>query len=320
MLRYIAKRIGYSLLTLWALITITFFLMHLLPGDPFLGEKPISDSVKAALYARYGLDQPIYVQYLRYMENILHGDLGSSLVYSGQSVSSMIAAAFPYSFDLACRALAFSIPTGILIGILAALHRGGKWDTFALVLTALGVSIPSFVMASVLQYYLGVVLSGWTNQMWGFRVFPISGWGTPQQAILPCFVLGFATLAEIIRMTRSSLLEVSGQDYIKTAKAKGLSQGKIVWRHILRNALCPIITILGPLVASCFTGSFVIENIFNIPGIGNFMVMGIQTNDYMVTAGSTIFYGALIVGANFIVDLLYMVIDPNIRLYDDKEA
>ncbi len=320
MLKYIAKRFGYSILTLWVLITVTFFLMHLLPGDPFVGDKPLSDSVKAAIYARYGLDQPVYIQYLRYMQNVLHGDLGSSLIYSGQSVTNMISAAFPYSADLALRSLTFAIPTGMLIGIMAALHRGGPWDTTALVITALGVSIPSFVLASILQYYLGVVFSSWTLANWGFRAFPISGWGTPQQAILPCFILGFSNLAEIIRMTRSSLLEVSGQDYIRTAKAKGLSERKIVWRHILRNSLCPIITILGPLIASCLTGSFIIESIFNIPGVGKFMIMGVETSDYMVTAGSTIFYGVLIVGANFIVDMLYMVIDPNIRLYDDKEA
>lgn len=319
MLRYIAKRLAYSILTLWALVTITFFLMHLLPGDPFIGDKPLSDSVKAALYARYGLDKPIFIQYLRYLNGIIHGDLGQSLVYAGQNVTDILANAFPYSADLAFHALMFAIPCGILVGILAALHRGGRWDTFALVLTTLGVSIPSFVLASVLQYYLGVRLSAITYANWGFRIFPISGWGTPQQAILPSFVLGFGCLAQIIRMTRSSLLDVSGQDYIKTAKAKGISQRKIVWRHILRNSICPVITILGPLIASCLTGSFVIESIFNIPGVGNFMVQGVQTNDYMMTAGTTVFYGVLIVGANLLVDIAYVLVDPNIRLYGKDE-
>lgn len=319
MKKYLAKRLLLSILTLWVLITITFFMMHLLPGDPFIGEKPISDVTKEALYAKYGLDQPLPVQYIRYIGNVLQGDLGESMVYKGKAVTSMIAQAFPFSLDLGIRALIFALIGGVFLGIVAALNNGKKLDTTVMLLAALGISVPSFILGAVLQYLLGICLSGWTQGMWGFRMFPISGWNTEMDKIIPSFVLGFGTLATISRLTRTSFLDVIGLDYIKTAKAKGLPKGKIVVRHMLRNAISPVLTILGPLTAALLTGAFVVENIFNIPGLGKFFVSSIQSNDYMMIAGTTLFYGTFIVLANFLVDILYVVVDPNVKLAGGKE-
>lgn len=314
MFRYIRKRLVYSVLTLWVLITITFTLMHSLPGDPFIGEKPLTQEAKTALYAKYGLDQPIMVQYVKYIGNAVRGDFGESMVYQGQKISDMIARAFPYSFDLGLRALTFAIIIGILLGMMAALNSGKKWDTTAMAISALGVSVPSFILGCLLQYFLGVKLSGWTEAMWGFRLLPISGWSSFRYSLMPAFVLGLGSLASISRLMRTSLLDVANMDYIKTARSKGLNKWQIVWKHMFRNAISPVITVLGPMAASILTGAFVVENIFNIPGMGKFFVSGIQSNDYPMIAGTTLFYGAFIILANLLVDIAYMVIDPNVRL------
>lgn len=312
--KYIGKRIFYSLLTLWVLITVTFFMMHMLPGDPFIGDKPLPESTKAAMYARYGLDLPLWKQYFHYIMNALHGDLGESMVYKGQSITSMIAQAFPYSFDLGIRALIFGVTGGMLLGVTAALNRGRAWDTTAMILAGIGVSIPSFILGALLQYFVGVKLGAWTDARWGFRILPIGGWDGFRYTIMPAFVLGFGSLASIARMMRSSILEVSGMDYIKTARSKGLTKRRTVVFHMLRNAVSPVITIMGPMAASVLTGTFAVENIFNVPGMGKFFVSSIQSNDYTMIAGSTLFYGAFLIAANFLVDIAYMIVDPNVRL------
>lgn len=319
MARYIGKRLIYSVLTLWVLITVTFFLMHCLPGDPFIGDKPITEVTRQALYAKYGLDQPVAVQYWKYLWSAVRGDFGESMVYKGKKVSDMIAQAFPFSFDLGMRALIFAVTAGILLGMTAALNAGKKWDTIAMAVSVIGVSVPSFIMGALLQYFIGVKLSGWTESMWGFRLLPISGWASFRHSLMPSFVLGFSSLASISRLMRTSLLDVSSMDYIKTAKSKGMPKRLIVWRHMFRNALSPVITVLGPMAASVLTGAFVVENIFNIPGMGKFFISGIQANDYTMIAGTTLFYGAFLILANLLVDIGYMLADPNVRLGKREE-
>ena len=302
MARYVLKRIGYSLLTILVLAALTFFMMHLLPGDPFVGTKAIDESTKAMLMAKYGLDKPVWQQFLTYMGNIFKGDLGVSTQYK-RPVMTIIAESFPYSFELGMRSLIFAAVMGVLLGIVAAVKRGTAWDTGSMLVAMIGVSVPSFIVGALLQYFLGVKLFQWTGQ----RIFPITGWDTEMSKLLPAFALSFGTL------------DVLSSDYVKTAKAKGLSQAKIIWRHVVRNAIMPIVTVLGPQAAAILTGAFVVEKIFGIPGMGRFFVNSITSRDYTLIAGTTLFYGAFLVLANLVVDLLYGIIDPRIRLAGRKE-
>jgi len=312
--KYILKRLFYAFVTLLVLTTLAFFMMRLLPGDPFIGEKAIPETTMKALNAKYGLDKPVYQQLFMYMKNVLQGDLGISIHYN-RPVADIIAQAFPYSFDLGIRSLIFATIMGILLGIIAAVKRGTIWDTFTMLIAIIGVSVPGFIIGALLQYFLGLKLFQWT----GVRFFPITGWGSFASKILPAFALSFSSLATISRLMRTSMLDVLGQDYIKTAKSKGLSQKKIIWKHAVRNAIMPVITVLGPISAAVLTGAFVIENIFSIPGMGKFFVLSIQTQDYTMISGTTLFYGAFLVAANLIVDLAYGFIDPRVKLADAKE-
>lgn len=314
MFKYIMKRLLYAALTLFVLIALTFFMMRLLPGDPFIGEKAIPETTKAALIAKYGLDKPMIVQFFMYVGNVLRGDLGLSIHYN-RPVMDIIAQAFPYSFDLGMRSLIFATIMGILLGIIAAVKRGTKWDTISMLFAIIGVSVPSFIIGALLQYFLGLKLFEWT----GIRFFPITGWSRFSSTLLPSFALSFSSLATISRLMRTSMLDVLGQDYIKTAKSKGLSQKLIIWKHAVRNAIMPVITVLGPIAAAVLTGAFVVENIFAIPGMGKFFVLSIQTQDYTMISGTTLFYGAFLVLANLIVDLAYGFIDPRVKLEDIKE-
>jgi oligopeptide transport system permease protein len=289
-------------------------MMRLLPGDPFIGEKAIPETTLKALNAKYGLDQPMYVQLWMYMKNILQGDLGLSMHYN-RSVNDIIAQAFPYSLDLGLRALIFATIMGVLLGIVAAVKRGTKWDTVTMLIAIIGVSVPGFIIGALLQYFLGLKL----YQATGIRFFPITGWGSFASKILPAFALSFSSLATISRLMRTSMLDVLGQDYIKTAKSKGLSQKKIIWKHAVRNAIMPVITVLGPIAATVLTGAFVVENIFSIPGMGKFFVLSIQTQDYTMISGTTLFYGAFLVIASLIVDIAYGFIDPRVKIADAKE-
>jgi oligopeptide transport system permease protein len=308
------KRLFYAALTLFVLIALTFFMMRLLPGDPFIGEKAIPETTKAALIAKYGLDKPMIVQFFMYIGNILRGDLGLSIHYN-RPVMDIIAQAFPYSFDLGIRSLIFATIMGVLLGIVAAVKRGTKWDTISMLFAIIGVSVPSFIIGALLQYFLGLKLFEWT----GIRFFPITGWNSLSSTLLPSFALSFGSLATISRLMRTSMLDVLGQDYIKTAKSKGLSQKLIIWKHAVRNAIMPVITVLGPIAAAVLTGAFVVENIFAIPGMGKFFVLSIQTQDYTMISGTTLFYGAFLVLANLIVDLAYGFIDPRVKLENIKE-
>lgn len=314
MIKYVGKRLFYAVLTILTLTVLTFFMMRLLPGDPFIGPKVLPEATMEALNRKYGLDKPVLQQLIMYISNALKGDLGISIKYN-RPVTDIISQAFPYSFELGIRALIFASITGVLLGIVAAVKRGTGWDSASMFFAIIGVSVPNFIIGSLLQYLLGLKLFEWT----GIKFFPITGWDTMASKIIPAFALSFSSLATISRLMRTSMLDVLGQDYIKTAKSKGLSQGKIIWRHAVRNAIMPVITVLGPITASVLTGAFVVENIFSIPGMGKFFVMSIQEQDYTMISGITIFYGIFLVLANLLVDLAYGFIDPRVKLTEGKE-
>lgn len=314
MARYLVKRILYSVLTLFVLVIVTFFMMRALPGDPFLGEKAVPEATKIALTQKYGLDKPLIVQFGKYMGNVLRGDLGISIHYN-RPVNGIIAESFPYSFDLGIRSLIFAVLMGIGLGILAANKHGTGWDSAAMIIAVIGVSIPSFIVGALLQYGMSLQLNK-LIQMFapGTILFPTIGWSSEMHKVLPAFALSFSSMATISRLMRTSMLDVLGQDYIKTAKAKGLSRGRIIWKHAVRNAIMPVITVLGPITAAVLTGAFVVERIFNIPGMGKFFVLSVQVQDYTMISGTTIFYGAFLILANLVVDLLYGLVDPRVKL------
>ena len=303
MSRYIIKRLIMAIVTILAVATLIFFLIRLLPGDPFLDPK-VPDEIQQRQKAYYGLDKPIYEQYLIYIKNLLKGDLGYSLRYKGRTVNSIITDSFPYSADLGIRALIFSTIAGIFMGIVAALKKGKGWDNITMIIAIIGVSVPSFVFGSLLQYFLSVK----------FKLLPVAQYTSTLHTILPTFALGIGTLATLARLMRTSMLDVVGTDYIKNAKAKGLSVFQITWRHQIRNAILPIVTIVGMNVATLLTGTFVIENIYAIPGLGKYYVLGIQNLDYPMISGLTLVFAVFLVSTQLIVDLLYGFIDPRIRI------
>lgn len=243
------------------------------------------------------------------MATCLRGDLGVSLTYS-RPVMEIVSESFLVSADLGIRALLFAVIAGVLLGAVAAIRRGSIWDSFSMFVAMIGVSVPSFIMGALLQYFLGLQLRKWT----GVNIFPIVGWGSFKQSLLPAFALELGSLATVSRLMRTSMLDVLGQDYIKTAKAKGLSQRKILWRHAMRNAIMPVVTIMGPTVAAVLTGTFVIESIFNIPGLGKYFVISIKDLDYTMISGTVVFYGALLILCTLVVDLLYGFIDLRVKL------
>ncbi|SCL87849.1 ABC transporter permease [Sporanaerobacter sp. PP17-6a] len=304
MLRYTVKRTLMAILTLWVIITITFFLMHSIPGDPFTDQKKIPAEIMEKLKMKYGLDKPLIVQYGTYLKNILKGDLGDSMKYKNRSVNDMLRDGFPVSFKIGIYALALGAGLGILFGIVAALHRGKAIDYFVIILAVIGVSVPEFVFAALFQWIFGVWL----------KVLPVARWGTPAHYIMPVFALGATYIAYIARMMRTSMLDVLNQDYIRTARAKGLSNLAVTWKHTIRNAILPIVTILGVSFAGIVVGSFVIESIFAIPGIGKYFVQSITQQDYTLIMGTTIFYAAILILMMYIIDLFYGVVDPRIRL------
>ncbi len=235
--------------------------------------------------------------------------MGVSLTYN-RPVMEIVSESFLVSADLGIRALLFAVIAGVLLGAVAAIKRGSVWDSFSMFVAMIGVSVPSFIMGALLQYFLGLQLRKRT----GVNIFPIVGWGSFKQSLLPAFALGLGSLATVSRLMRTSMLDVLGQDYIKTAKAKGLSQRKILWRHAMRNAIMPVVTIMGPTVAAVLTGTFVIESIFNIPGLGKYFVISIKDLDYTMISGTVVFYGALLILCTLVVDLLYGFIDPRVKL------
>lgn len=296
------------LIALWAIITITFLIMHAIPGDPFLNPR-VPEHIRQAMLNLYGLNKPLWEQYFIYIANLLRGDLGTSLVDLNRTVTSMIATGFPVSATLGLEALLFAVTTGLALGVLASLYHNRTWDYIAMIIALIGISVPNFVVATVLQYVVSV--------KWG--ILPVSRWGDFQHSILPAFALGLSTLALMARMMRTSMLDVLNQDYIRTAKSKGLPTSQVIWGHAIRNALLPIVTILGPLVATIVTGTFVIEQIFGIPGLGSYYVASIYNRDYPLILGTTIFYAVILLLMNFLVDITYGLIDPRIRLVRERD-
>lgn len=309
MFRYLIKKAFILLISLWCVVTGTFFLMHAIPGDPFIGERVIPPEVLKSLYAYFGLDQPLHIQYLKYLKGLLHGELGPSIVYQGRSVNQFIAEGFPVSAQLGLQALFIAIPTGILLGTWAAMKRGKWQDSAAMVISTIGVSVPNFVLSSLLQFLFCIKL----------HLLPVARWGDFEHTILPTLALAALPTAFIARLTRSNMVEVLQQDYIRTALAKGLPLFQISLRHGLRNALLPVITYLGPVTTQILTGSFMIEKIFAIPGLGQWMIHSINGRDYPMIMGLTIFFSSFLMISMFFVDLLYTLLDPRIR-FKPKEV
>lgn len=310
MLKYIVRRFLFMLLSLWVIITATFFLMRLAPGNPFTSEKKLPPEIEANLNAFYGLDQPWYKQYWDYITGIASWDFGPSFKYKSQTVNDLINSGFPVSLTLGLEALFIAVSFGVLLGVIAALFHN-KWPDYgSMVIAVLGISVPSFIMATLLQYIFAMKL----------QIFPVALWESPKHTVLPALALAATPLAYIARLTRSSMLEVMANDYIKTAKSKGLSQRAITIKHAIRNAILPVVSYLGPLTASVITGSVVIEQIFGIPGLGSHFVTSIQNRDYTIIMGMTSFYSIILLVCIFLVDVAYGFIDPRIKLAGGKKG
>ncbi len=308
--KYFAKRIGMALVTIFLVTCLTFLLMNAVPGSPWLSEKSPSEATLAALNAKYGLDKPVSVQLMMYLKNLLKGDFGVSLkMQKNRAVTSIIAEMFPISARIGAMALTWAVLVGVPLGCLAAFKRGKFTDSVLRVICTLGISMPSFVVASVLL----VTFAGGLAVLKIFPTIfdPVLGW---RSYVLPCFSLGFYPMCYTARQTRSAMLDSLNQEYIKTARAKGLKNFKIIFKHALRNALIPVITYLGPQVAFTLCGGFVVESVFSIPGLGRYFVQSIQNRDYPVIMGTTIFLATFIILMNVVVDLLYKVADPRINL------
>ncbi len=304
MLKYVVKRIALAIVTIWAVATLTFFLMNMVPGGPFLSEKAISPQATAALEAKYGLDKPLGEQYVTYITGVAHGDFGDSLKQRGRTVAGIIQAKFPVSAKIGGISVLVSLILGVLLGSIAALKRGKFLDSLISVISTMGIAVPSFVICTVLMYFFGVK----------FRVLPTMGLSSWKHYIMPVAALAFYPTAYIMRLMRSSMLDVLGQDYMRTAKAKGLSGRVQLFKHALRNAILPVVTYVGPMLAYTVTGSFVVEKIFTIPGLGGEFIGAIQGRDYTLIMGTTIFLATLIIVMNVVVDIVYKLIDPRITL------
>lgn len=301
---HMLSKFGYFILTMLLILTLTFVLMKLIPGDPFTNEKALPKEIHEALREHYGLNDPWYVQYVRYINSVLRWDLGPSFEYSDRTVNEIIGSSFRVSFVLGVEALAIALIVGVFLGVMAGLYYGEWQDRAFVVAVTFGISVPSFILATLLQYVLALKL-GW---------FPVARWGTVWQSILPAISLAAMPLAFVARLTRANMIEVLRQDYIKTAKAKGLPTYRVVWKHCLKNALTPLLPYFGQLTANILVGSFVIEKIFGIPGLGQWFVNSVSNRDYPVIMGVTIFYGFILLGFLLLADLLYMMLDPRVKL------
>lgn len=316
MLKFIFKRIFTGLITLFLVITITFFLLHKLPGDPFESEKAIPPQVKANLMVKYGMDKPIGIQYVNYLKNVAKGDLGISMKEKGRTVNSVIKTSFPVSADLGIRAVIFGLVFGIPLGIISALNRGKKLDYSSMIIAVIGISVPSFVIAGILQLYaVDVHKAILINKLHlPLGKILLTGWDMPSKKILPVIALGFFSVAEVARLMRSKMIEIMDQDYIKLAIAKGVKPINIILKHALRNAMLPIITVISPSIAAILTGSFVIETMFSIGGLGKYYIGSIVDRDYTMVLGVTVFYSAFLILMMIIMDILYALVDPKIKL------
>src|SRR5690625_2167582 len=302
--KYLLKRIGYILVSLFFIVTITFFLMQAAPGGPFTSERKLPPAIEQQLNETYGLNDPLYKQYFDYLINVAQWDFGPSFKYIGQSVNDIISRSFPYSLVLGLEAIFLALSIGVLLGVIAAVKHNKFGDYTAMVIAVLGISVPSFIMATILQYIFSMKMG----------VLPVAKFNSFAHTILPAIALATTPLAFIARLMRSSMLDVLNSDYIKTAKSKGLSQRVVTYKHALRNAIVPVVSYMGPLVVGVLTGSFVIEKIFAIPGLGNEFVVSVTNRDYTVIMGTTVFFSILLLVSILIVDLIYGLIDPRIKI------
>jgi oligopeptide transport system permease protein len=308
MIRYVARRLVYMIIALFIIISVTFFISKALPGTPFANPR-LSPQVREQLFEKYGLDEPLHVQYVKYMLNVAQGDLGNSFYFEGRPVSQMILQRLPVSAFIGIQAVIFGLVIGMVLGIVAALRHNTLWDSLAVVVAILGVSVPSFVLGPILQYWLGLKL-GW---------FPIAFFESWIYSVLPSLALSVFVISTVARFVRTEMLEVMGQDYVTLAKAKGLSGLAVILKHVLRNAIIPLVTVMAPLTIYIITGSLVVEQIFAVPGIGEQFVQSVVVNDYSMILGTTIFFSVLFILALLIQDIMYGIIDPRIRVAGAKE-
>ncbi len=307
MFKYILKRIIQAIPTMLIIITISFFMMRLAPGGPFTGERSLPPEIEANLKKAYNLDKPLVNQYIDYLGNVLQGDFGPSFKYIDFTVTELIATGFPVSLELGVLAIFLALVIGVSLGSIAAIKQNSKLDYLLMGTSMLGIAIPNFVLAPIMTLVIGVYL----------KLLPVGGWndGAIQNLILPVLSLALPQIAYIARLTRGSMVEVLGMQFIRTARAKGLSERKIVIRHALKSALLPVVSYLGPATAAVITGSVVIEQIYGLPGLGRYFVQGALNRDYTLVMGTVVFYGLIIITFNLIVDTLYSLLDPQIR-YD----
>jgi len=309
LLAYILKRLVQGAVTVWFIATATFVAMHAVPGNPLRGEKLANEQIRANLEARYGLDKPVLEQYVVYIGGMLRGDFGLSYVQQNRRVNDIIREHFPVSATLGILAMAFATVGGVLWGALTAIYRNRLPDVVIMFAVIVGISVPSFVVAAVSQLVLVNM-----NTAFGRSVLPVAGWGTVWHMLVPALVLGLSTMAYLTRLMRSSMLDITTSDFVRTARAKGLPPTRIFLRHQLRNAILPVVTVLGPQIALITTGGFVVELVFAIPGLGRYFVDAVHQLDYTVIMGTTTFYGAFLVFMVLVVDVLYSFIDPRVTL------
>lgn len=308
MRKYLFKRIVMAVITVWTIVTITFVLMHSVPGNPFRKEGKMPAVIYENLQKKYGLDKPLTEQYTIYLGNIVKGDFGDSMKSRTETVNDMIERGFPVSARIGAQGLLIAVLIGPLLGVIAALYQN-KWpDYLSMIIAIVGISVPSFVMGTLFIQFLARNIPG----------LPIGGWGTFAHTILPSMAIAMMPLATMARLMRSSMLEILNQDYIKTAKSKGLKQATVIIKHAVRNAILPVVSSLGTIVSNILVGSFVIEKIFGIPGLGYFFVKSITDRDYPLIMGTTVFYAVILVVALLLVDLAYMAIDPRIKLMEES--
>lgn len=304
MLGYILRRVAGFAPVLFVIVSLSFFMMHLAPGGPFDQERALPDQVRANIEARYHLDEPLWRQYLRYLGDVARGDLGPSFRYPDRSVNELLSLGFPVSLTLGLCALGVALALGGAAGILAGLRRNAFVDYLTMSFALFGVSVPNFVLGPILMLVFALGL-GW---------LPVAGWGSWRHLILPSVTLGTFYAAYVARLTRAGMLEVIGQDFIRTARAKGLREATVILRHALPGAILPVVTYLGPASAAVLTGSVVVETIFSIPGIGRYFVGSALNRDYTMVLGTAVFYSVLLLVFNLIVDVLYAYLDPRVQV------
>ncbi len=303
MIKFVLRRIVISIPVIFLVATSTFFIMRLAPGGPFLSEKAIPAEIQANLLAKYGLDQPLWVQYGRYLRNLLRFDLGPSYKYPDRSVNQIIREGFPVSLELGLAALIFALLVGIPVGVVSAVKHRGFADHLTMGMVLIGISVPSFVLGPLLIFTFSLTL------YW----FPPGMWGSLRQMVLPSITLGMIYAVYIARLTRAEMIEGLHQDYIRTARAKGMGEFRVLWKHALNGAMLPVVSFLGPAIADMVTGSIVVERIFAIPGLGRFFVDSAFSRDYTTVMGTVLFYAVLLILANLVVDVVYKFMDPRIE-------